>query len=133
MQYVIAFAATAIVFLVLDMIWLGVVAKDFYQGEIGGLLRANPNLGAAVAFYLLYVAGVVFFAVAPALDGGGFWRALLVGALLGLFAYGTYDLTNLATLEGFTRRMAMIDLAWGTVLTASAASGGYLAAARFAG
>lgn len=124
MSYAIAYAATAIVFLGLDAIWLGFVAKDFYARSLGSLMRDAPDFMAAGAFYLFYVAGIVFFAAMPAES----WKAALArGALLGLLAYGTYDMTNLATLKGWPWRMAAVDMAWGTALTALAALGGYLA------
>ena len=124
MSYAIAYAATAIVFLGLDAIWLGFVAKDFYARSLGSLMRDPPDFMAAGAFYLFYVAGIVFFAAMPAES----WKAALArGALLGLLAYGTYDMTNLATLKGWPWRMAAVDMAWGTALTALAALGGYLA------
>lgn len=124
MSYAIAYAATAFVFLAIDYVWLAFVAKDFYARSIGHLMRDTPDFGAAAVFYLFYVAGVVFFAVLPAESWKG---ALLRGALLGLLAYGTYDMTNLATLKGWPWRMAAVDMAWGAFLTATAALGGYLA------
>ena len=123
MSYAIAYAATAFVFLAIDYVWLAFVAKDFYARSIGHLMRDAPDFGAAAVFYLFYVAGVVFFAVLPAESWKG---ALLRGALLGLLAYGTYDMTNLATLKGWPWRMAAVDMAWGAFLTATAAIGGYL-------
>lgn len=133
MTYIVAYIAAALVFLVLDMIWLAGVARPFYQAEIGGLLRESPDLAVAGVFYAGYVAGVIFFAVAPALDGGGLGRALLNGALIGALAYGTYDATNLATLRDYSLTLALVDTAWGTFLTASAAGAGYFAASRLTG
>ena len=132
MTYIAAYAAAGAAFLILDMIWLGFAARGIYQAEIGPLLREPFNIPAATAFYLLYLFGVVFFAIAPALESGGLVRAALTGAVFGLVAYGTYDLTNLATLNGYTTRIAIIDMIWGAFLTAGAAAAGYLAAARFA-
>lgn len=124
MTYAIAYLATAFVFLAIDYVWLAFIAKDFYARSIGHLMRDVPDFGAAAVFYLFYVAGVVFFAVLPAESWKG---ALLRGALLGLLAYGTYDMTNLATLKGWPWKMAAVDMIWGMCLTATAALGGYLA------
>lgn len=131
MSYLIAYIATAVVFLALDILWLGAVAKNFYFGRLDGLIREQPDLGVAGVFYVFYIAGVVFFAVAPALNGGGLGKALLYGTLLGLFAYGTYDATNLSTLKGWPKEVAIVDTLWGGFLTAASAGGGYLAASRF--
>ena len=127
MTYVVAYIATAVVFLGLDALWLSKVALGMYRRELGSLLLERPNLAIAGAFYLLYVGGIVVLAVAPALSEGSWWRALLMGAVLGLVAYGTYDITNLSTLKGWSTRLALIDIAWGTALTAVAATIGYWA------
>jgi uncharacterized membrane protein len=113
------YAVALPVFLVIDMIWLGVVARSFYQEQMGHLMRAQVNWVAAIAFYLLFVAGIVVLAVWPALERQSLAHALILGALLGLVAYAAYDLTNLATLEGFPLKVALVDLAWGTVLCAT--------------
>lgn len=126
MTYVVAYIATAVVFLGLDAIWLSKVALGMYRQELGSLLLDKPNLPIAGAFYLLYVAGIVILAIVPALADGGWLKALLMGAVLGLVAYGTYDITNLSTLKGYTVRIALTDLAWGTALTAVSATIGYL-------
>ena len=120
-----AYVSTAIVFFAIDFVWLSVMAKTVYQKEIGPLLLENFNMPVAAGFYALYVVGIVVFAVWPALNGGSWTTALILGALLGLIAYGTYDLTNLATLKGWTVRMAVIDVTWGTVLTGFSALSGY--------
>jgi uncharacterized membrane protein len=125
MTYVVAYIATVIVFLGLDAIWLSKIALGMYRQEMGSLLLEKPNLAIAGAFYLLYVGGVVVLAIAPALAEGNWLRALLFGAVLGLVAYGTYDITNLSTLKGYSARLAMIDIAWGTALTAVSATIGY--------
>jgi uncharacterized membrane protein len=106
-------------FLVIDLIWLGVVARSFYQGQMGHLMRAQVNWAAAIVFYLLFVAGIVVLAVWPALERQSFGLALALGALLGLVTYAAYDLTNLATLAGFPLTVALVDLTWGTVLCAT--------------
>ena len=133
MQYLAAYVAACLVFFALDMIWLAGVAKNFYFTALAGLVRERADIAVAGVFYLGYVAGVVFFAVAPALNGGGLSRAILNGALLGLLAYGTYDLTNLATLKGFPVKVAIVDMTWGVFLTTTTAVAGYLAATRLSG
>src|SRR5690606_30249930 len=111
MTYVVAYIATAVVFLGLDAIWLSRIALGMYRQELGALLLDKPNLPIAAAFYLLYVAGIVVLAIVPALgEGGGWIKALLLGAVLGLVAYGTYDITNLSTLKGWSTRLALIDI-----------------------
>ena len=123
--YLVAYFATAAVFLAIDAVWLGFVMRDFYRGQLGDLMSPDPSLGVAAVFYLLYVIGVVYFAVGPALASGQWTTALISGALFGFFAYATYDLTNLATLRGYSSTLAMVDLAWGTLLTAFSATAGY--------
>jgi uncharacterized membrane protein len=125
MTYVVAYIATAIVFLGLDALWLSRVALGMYRQELGSLLLDKPNLPIAGAFYLLYVVGIVVLAIVPALSEGGWIKVLLMGAVLGLVAYGTYDITNLSTLKGWSVKLAVIDIAWGTVLTAVSATIGY--------
>lgn len=133
MTYLTAYGAAAFIFLILDALWLGIIAKSFYFTQLDGLLRDKPDLKVAAIFYAGYLAGVVYFAVAPALQDGGLARAIFMGALLGLFAYGTYDLTNLATLKGYPVRVAIVDMIWGTFLTAATAGAGYWAAAKVGG
>ena len=140
LNYLAAYGATAVVMLALDIAWLGFIAKSFYRKAIGHLMADPPNLVAAVVFYLLYPAGIMLFAVAPAAWAGMFlaptdipWtRAVLAGALFGFFAYATYDLTNLATLRGWPWRLALVDIVWGTALTAAAAAAGHWALGRMA-
>jgi uncharacterized membrane protein len=121
-----AYAATLIVFCCCDFAWLGWVAKDYYQSQLGGMSLAQPNWVAAVAFYALYAAGIVFFCISPALDAASVGKAAVLGALLGALAYATYDLSNLATLKGWPMALSVIDIAWGAFLTGIAASAGYL-------
>ncbi len=125
MLYAKSYAATLLLFLATDALWLGVVARRFYVEQLGALMRESPAWIAAGGFYLFYVAGIVYFAVAPALGAGNWKTAALNGALLGLLAYGTYDMTNLATLKGWPLTMSLVDLVWGGVLTAASATGGY--------
>jgi uncharacterized membrane protein len=121
----VAYALSLVILLVIDLFWLMGPGRSFYVSEIGGLLRGQPQLGASIAFYLLYAAGLTYFGVMPSLKASSALLALGQGALFGLMAYATYDLTNLAVLNGFTLRIALIDMAWGIVLsgvTACAAS-----------
>lgn len=123
-KYVAAYAGTAIAMVALDMLWLGVIAKPLYQQGIGHLMAEGPKVGVAVLFYLLYAVGVVIFAVSPQRDGSSWAVTLTMGALFGFFAYATYDLTNLATLRDWPLRLSLIDVVWGTLVTAAAAAGG---------
>lgn len=127
MIYAKAYAATLVAFLGLDFLWLGVVARSFYSTQLGSLMRENVNFVAAGGFYLAYVGGIIFFAVTPALAEGSWQRAALNGALLGLLAYGTYDMTNLATLRNWPLTMSIIDMGWGGLLTGTSAVLGYWA------
>ncbi len=126
-----AYVGTLLAFLVLDGIWLGVLMGPTYREWLGPLMLDTPVIGPAVAFYLLYGAGVVIFGVMPAVREQRMGRATLYSGLLGLIAYGTYDLTNWATLQGWPAQLALVDLAWGTVVSALAGTAGYLAARRF--
>ena len=119
---------TLVVFLALDAVWLGLVARGFYREQLGPLMRPDVNWGAALLFYLLFVVGLLVFAVAPALERQSLARAAALGALFGLICYATYDLTNLATLRGFPGLVAAVDLAWGAVIAATTASAAYLLA-----
>jgi uncharacterized membrane protein len=119
-------------FLAIDLIWLGLVARPFYQTHLGHLMRANVNWVAAIVFYLVFVIGIVLLVVWPAVERHSLSHALLFGALFGLVTYAAYDLTNLATLEGFPLKVALVDLVWGTVLCATVSGITYLASARLA-
>ena len=119
-----AWLFTFIVMLVIDALWLGVVARDLYQQEMGSLMADPPRWAAAAAFYLAYPLGLVIFAVMPALAERSVGRAVALGALFGLFAYGTYDLTNLAVLQGWPLGLTFVDLAWGTFASAVSAGAG---------
>ena len=112
-----AFVICLVVFLGIDMVWLMGPGRPFYVAEIGGLLRTQPDLPAAIAFYLVYAAGLTFFAIMPGFKASSPMMALGYGAAFGLVAYATYDLTNLAVMNGFTLRIAMIDMAWGAILS----------------
>jgi uncharacterized membrane protein len=123
-----AYLAAALVMAGLDFLWLRLMVDPVYQPALGTMLAEKPNMAAAVAFYLIYLVGVLIFAIRPALEDGDWRTALLRGALFGFFAYATYDLTNLATLKVWSLRVSLIDMAWGAGLTAAAASAGTVAA-----
>lgn len=131
--YIVAYIATAIIFLGIDAVWLGKVATGFYRSRIGELMLDQPNFLAAGVFYLFYVVGIVYFAVAPALSGGGWTQAMISGAILGLVAYGTYDMTNIATLKNWSVSVSAVDMIWGTVLTSFSATAGYWITQRIMG
>lgn len=107
------------VFLALDMVWLGLLAKRFYREQIGFLMRQDIRWAAALVFYALFIVGLVLFVIMPAMDKGSWVRALALGALFGFITYATYDLTNLATLKGWPVLVTLVDLVWGTVLAAT--------------
>jgi uncharacterized membrane protein len=125
LKFIVAYAATAIVLFGLDFIWLSRMF-GFYQSQMGDLLLDKPRLGYAAAFYAVYVIGVVVLVVLPSASTGSWVNALLGGALLGLVAYGTYDMTNMAVLKGYQLPVALVDMAWGTVVTAVSATVGTL-------
>ena len=117
---------TLIVFFIIDLIWLGLIAKNIYSDNIGHLMSDKVNWLAAGLFYLLYILGLVYFAVNPALTGEGMFYALKIGMIFGFFTYMTYDLTNLATLKDWPLKIALIDIAWGTFLGGSVSTISYL-------
>jgi uncharacterized membrane protein len=115
-QMLLVYIITLVVFFVIDMIWLGLVAKGFYRRHLGDMMTPKVNWIAAMLFYLLFIVGLLVFAIRPALVAGAPTQALFYGALLGLISYATYDLTNLATLKNWPVIVTVIDLIWGTVL-----------------
>lgn len=121
-----AYAGVFLTLLVCDGLWLGLIARNFYRDQLGALMLPSPNLAVAALFYLFFAAAVVVLAVLPALSAGSVATVFLHGAILGLAAYGTYDITNLATLRNWPVVMSLVDMAWGTALTALTAVGGYL-------
>jgi len=126
-HYVKTYVPALVGFLAIDMIWLAVVARGFYRRHLGFLLVDQVNWWAAIAFYLLFVAGVLVFAVGPGLQANSLSKALILGGFLGLVTYGTYDLTNLATVKSWPLIVTVVDMAWGTVLAAAVSGIGYLA------
>lgn len=111
-----------------DFLWLGIAARDFYASRLGPLLRPEPNWAPALLFYALYAVGLLVLCVRPALATGSWRKAMGMGGLLGLVAYATYDLSNLATLQGWSLAVTVADIAWGACLSALAALAGYGAA-----
>ena len=133
MTYALSYVAALLVFLSIDIIWIRSVMRPLFERNLGEILLETPRLGAAGAFYALYVAGIMYLAIAPAIASGSWRTAALNGAIIGFLAYGTYEATNLATLKGWTYEMLSIDLAWGVFLTAVTAVAGYAAFRWMAG
>jgi uncharacterized membrane protein len=127
MFYLKLYLCTLLAFFAIDMVWLGLVARGFYQKHLGFLLRTPPNWTAALVFYLLFVAGLLVFVVVPSLQAGSAKKVLILGALFGLITYATYDLTNLATVKDWPWIVTAVDLAWGGVLATSVSYLGFLA------
>lgn len=127
LKWIVAYVATGLSFAAVDFVWLSTMTDRLYKPVIGPIMAPKPDMSAIVLFYLVYIAGVVFLAVAPALREGAWTRAALNGAVLGFVAYATYDLTNQATLAVWQWKLTILDLIWGTILTMAAATGGYLA------
>lgn len=121
----ISYLLTFIVFLMVDLLWLGIIAKNLYQKYLGNLLSDKVNWTAAFIFYFIYVAGISIFAIYPAIQKGSAFNAILMGALFGLFTYATYDLTNLATLKDWPISIVFIDILWGIILSASVSLSGF--------
>jgi uncharacterized membrane protein len=130
MKFLAPYLATLIFFLAVDMVFLGVVAKDFYRAGIGHLMADNFNIPAAIIFYAIYIVGVMIFVVNPAVEAGDWSKAALYGALFGFFCYATYDMTNLATLRDWPLSLSLADMAWGTTITAAASVVGYFVGSR---
>lgn len=126
--YVLAYVATALVFFGIDAVWLTLMGTAFYRPLMGDMVLDKFRAAPAIAFYLIYVAGIVVFAITPAIASGKWTTALVFGAFFGFCAYATYDLTNQATLKAWPLALTLVDLAWGTVLTAAAATFGYIIA-----
>ncbi len=126
-----SYAAIFAVMLVIDMIWLGVIAKPWYQAGMGHLMAPSPNLVAAALFYAMFPVGLMLFAVMSQAATPGVYKAALWGAAFGFFTYATYDLTNLATLKDYPLGLAVLDIAWGTCVSAVAAAAGKFVYARW--
>ncbi len=130
-MYLKIYLTALILFLIIDALWLGVVAKKLYQDKIGFLMKINVNWVATIVFYLLFVIGIIVFVINPALDSGQWTQALLLGAFFGFITYATYDLTNLATLQGWSTIVTIIDILWGTFVVAAVSITTYFIATNF--
>jgi uncharacterized membrane protein len=124
-KLIISYALTFVVFFIVDMAWLGFIAKDLYKKYLGDFLSEQVNWTAAVVFYLLFIVGVFIFAIMPAVEKNSLVSAITLGALFGFFTYATYDLTNLATLKNWPITIVFIDIIWGSVLTAIVSTAGF--------
>jgi len=124
--YLKLYALTVPVFFVIDILWLGVVAKGFYRRKLSFVLSDHVNWPAAVIFYLIYIAGILFFAVRPALSSNSWREAALLGGLFGFFTYATYDLTNLATIKDWPIAIVVVDILWGVCLCGLVATVSFL-------
>jgi uncharacterized membrane protein len=120
------FIVTLIVFFTIDIVWLAFVAKKIYKEQLGFIMSDKPNVLAALAFYLIFIVGLLFFVINPAIEKESFMSALLVGMLFGFVTYSTYDLTNLATLANWPLKITIIDLIWGTSLGGLVSSISYM-------
>ena len=125
--YIKLYFVTLTAFLAIDAVWLALVARTFYRRYLDWLMAANPNWIAALAFYLLFVVGVLVFVVVPGVEDGSLRRTLLKGALFGLIAYGTYDLTNQATVKNWPLTITAVDMVWGPVLSVAVSYIGFVA------
>jgi uncharacterized membrane protein len=121
----ISYVLTFIVFLGVDMLWLGLIARNLYRKYLGGFLSDEVNWTAAFIFYLLFVVGISIFAIYPSVNKDSVSSAILLGALFGFFTYATYDMTNLATLKGWPLPIVFIDIAWGALLSAIVSLSGF--------
>lgn len=124
------YAIALSLFFAIDMTWLGIVAKDFYRAQIGSLMKSDVNWIAAVMFYLIFIAGLVTFVIAPAVEKGSWTHAFFLGALFGFVCYATYDLTNLAVAKNWPMLVTVVDLAWGAALAASVSALTYVIAGK---
>lgn len=131
MKYVLIYVVATVVFAAIDLFWLGLIAKNFYRQKLGFILSNEVNWTAAVVFYLIYIAGILFFAVTPGLKESSWHTALFNGAVFGLMCYATYDLTNMATIKNWPLSIVLVDIVWGAVLTGTVAVLTYLIGVKF--
>lgn len=124
-KLLICYVLTFVVFFIIDMAWLGLIAKDLYKKYLGDFLSDQVNWMAALIFYLLFVVGVFIFAILPSVEKNSLTSAILLGALFGFFTYATYDLTNLATLKNWPLNIVFIDILWGALLTGIVSTAGF--------
>ncbi|TAJ13525.1 DUF2177 family protein [Patescibacteria group bacterium] len=119
------------VLVILDLLWLGLIAKNFYSAQIGGLLKPDVNWMAVIVFYLIFITGLVVFVISPAVEKGSWTHALMFGALFGLVCYATYDLTNLAVAKDWPILVTIVDMAWGAVIASLVSLSTYFLAMKF--
>jgi uncharacterized membrane protein len=124
------YIATAVLFFAIDILWLGVIAKNFYNKHLGRFFRERVNWTAAIIFYSLFILGIMIFAILPGTSSASLGRTVTLGVLYGLFTYATYDLTNLATLKDWPVKIVVVDILWGMVLCGLVSAGGFLFATR---
>lgn len=125
MEYLLSYLAALVLFILIDLVWIKMIMRPIFERSIGSIMLPDPHMGAALAFFVLYQAGLLYFAVIPAAEAGSWTIAALHGGLLGIIAYGTYETTNLATLKGWTLKMAIVDVGWGASLSAIIATVGF--------
>jgi uncharacterized membrane protein len=125
------YLVTAVFFFAIDILWLGVIAKNFYNRHLGRFFRERVNWTAASIFYSLYILGIMIFAILPGISSASLGHTVILGVLYGLFTYATYDLTNLATLKDWPVKIVVVDIIWGMVLCGLVSAGGFLVAVRF--
>lgn len=116
MRLIKTYIVTLVVFFAIDILWLGFIAKDMYRNNIGHLMADKTNWIAAIIFYMIFIGGLIFFAINPALNKDSWTQALLLGSLFGFMCYATYDMTNLATLKDWSLKITIVDIMWGTFL-----------------
>lgn len=126
MEHVKTYVVTFVIFFAIDLVWLGVIAKNLYKQHLGFLMADKVNWGAAIVFYALFIAGLIFFALNPAIEKDSLVYAILAGGFFGLITYATYDMTNLATLKDWPVVITVIDIIWGTVLCSLTTAGSFL-------
>jgi uncharacterized membrane protein len=131
MPHLVSYVVALVLAGALDLVWLSTMGDRLYRPTLGDIMLKSPNLPAAAVFYLLYPVGLVLFAIAPALRSGSVVTALLYGAAFGAFTYGTYDLSNQATLRNWTTTLTLVDMAWGTFLAATSSAGAAWVVRRF--
>ncbi len=131
LHFIEAAAIAGLIMGVIDGVWLGTVAKKFYYEKLGHLLRDKPDMVPAILFYIIYIVGLTYLAIAPALDAGSIGTAAFRGGVVGLLAYSTYDLTNASTIKHWSCSVTIVDMIWGTVLSAVVATLTYLAMQLF--
>jgi uncharacterized membrane protein len=130
MRYFKLYLVSLAAFFAIDMVWLGLAARSFYQQQIGFLMAPNPNWFVAVLFYLLFIVGLLFFVIVPGLNANSLKATLLKAALFGLITYATYDLTNLATLKDWPALLSIVDMLWGTFVSVSVSFISFIAGKR---